>query len=275
MSKKNNAFKQDSFIIYNSQYEPVRSFSNEDLGKLFHTIFKYHLEEEIGELEDKILVAFEFYKVQFGYDYKKRKKIIEARTESGRLGGLAKKANATFAKQNKQSLANLAINVNDNGNDNDNDINKEAAPSNEVKLILEDLNKRIKSKKGFSPLAQCNQDLINARISEGFTVENFITVNEKKVRQWLNDPEMSKFLRPSTLYGDKFDGYLNEIVCELPANQSNSFSKIKYPTADERARENSKWLHEEILRRRNEQKDGVESVQGTYQIIEGFLEEDN
>ncbi len=287
MSNKNNAFKQDSFIIYNSQYEPVRSFSNEDLGKLFHTIFKYHLEEEIGELEDKILVAFEFYKVQFGYDYDKRKKIIEARTESGRLGGLAKKANANFAKQNKQSLANLAINVNDNengngnGNDNDNgndddcDINKEAVPSNEVKLILEDLNKRIKSKKGFSPLAQCNQDLINARISEGFTVENFITVNEKKVKQWLNDPEMSKFLRPSTLYGDKFDGYLNEIVCELPANQSNSFSNIKYPTADERARENSKWLHDEILRIRNEQKDGGDSVQGTYQIIEGFLEEDN
>ena len=106
-------------------------------------------------------------------------------------------------------------------------------------------------------------------------MENFITVNEKKVKQWLNDPEMSKFLRPSTLYGDKFDGYLNEIVCELPVNQSNSFSNIKYPTADERARENSKWLHEEILRRRNEQKDGEDSVQGTYQIIEGFLEEDN
>ena len=71
-------------------------------------------------------------------------------------------------------------------------------------------------------------------MSEGFTVENFITVNEKKVKQWLHDPAMSKYLRPETLYGKKFDGYLNEVVCDLPATNSDSLNNNKFPSADER-----------------------------------------
>ena len=71
-------------------------------------------------------------------------------------------------------------------------------------------------------------------MAEGFTVENFITGNEKKVNQWLHNPEMSKYLRPATLYGNKFDGYLNEVVCDLPATNSNSLNKNKFQSADER-----------------------------------------
>jgi len=84
-------------------------------------------------------------------------------------------------------------------------------------------------------------------MSEGFTVENFITVNEKKVKQWLHDPEMSKYLRPATLYGNKFDGYLNEVVCDLPATNSNSLNKNKFQSVDERRIENNKKVFEESL----------------------------
>ena len=31
-----------------------------------------------------------------------------------------------------------------------------------------------------------------------------------KSSQWLNDSKMEKFLRPETLFGTKFEGYLNE-----------------------------------------------------------------
>ena len=33
-----------------------------------------------------------------------------------------------------------------------------------------------------------------------------------KASQWLNDSKMSNFLRPETLFGSKFEGYLNEKV---------------------------------------------------------------
>ncbi len=170
-------------------YVAVRNFSNTDAGKLFHTICRYALGENIDDIEEKIKVAFNFFKVRLDKNRKNWGKTRIARKESGRLGGLAKQANAKFAKQNKQTVANLPVNVSDSVSDsvsvndiNDsvsvNDIKKKASPSEEVITILEDLNKRIKSKKGFSPLAQSNQNLIKARMSEGFTVENFITVND-------------------------------------------------------------------------------------------------
>lgn len=54
--------------------------------------------------------------------------------------------------------------------------------------------------------------LINARKKEGFTLEDFKTVIDKKTSQWLNDKKMSPYLRPETLFGTKFEGYLNEVV---------------------------------------------------------------
>lgn len=52
--------------------------------------------------------------------------------------------------------------------------------------------------------------LIVARLKEGFTVDDFKKVIDIKSSQWLRDLEMSKYLRPETLFGNKFEGYLNE-----------------------------------------------------------------
>lgn len=62
----------------------------------------------------------------------------------------------------------------------------------------------------YRPNSKKTKDLIHARLSEGFTVEDFKTVIHKKAKQWQNDPKMIKFLRPETLFGSKFEGYLNE-----------------------------------------------------------------
>lgn len=52
---------------------------------------------------------------------------------------------------------------------------------------------------------------ILARRDEGFTLEDFRSVHEKKCAAWLNDPRMSPYLRPETLYRpSKFESYLNE-----------------------------------------------------------------
>ena len=276
--EKNDPSEKDNILINLDDYQAVRNFSNEDAGKLFHTICRYSLGEEIGDLEDKIQVAFSFFKVRLDENRKNWEKTRIERKKAGRLGGLAKQANANFAKQNEQTVANVAVSDNVNVSDSVsvNDIKKKASPSDAVITILEDLNKRTKSKKGFSPLAQCNQNLIKARMSEGFTVENFITVNEKKVKQWLHDPEMSKYLRPATLYGNKFDGYLNEVVCDLPATNSNSLNKNKFQSADERRIENNKKIFEESLvevnnERNRQEEEGGDS--GFFSQLHGELPE--
>ncbi len=53
------------------------------------------------------------------------------------------------------------------------------------------------------------KSLIKARLNEGFELEDFKIVIDKKCREWLNT-DMQKYLRPETLFGNKFDGYLNQ-----------------------------------------------------------------
>lgn len=63
--------------------------------------------------------------------------------------------------------------------------------------------------------------LIDARRKEGFTLDDFKTVIDKKTAQWKNDSKMSAYLRPETLFGTKFEGYLNEIVAPPATTDRN------------------------------------------------------
>lgn len=52
------------------------------------------------------------------------------------------------------------------------------------------------------------RDCIHARVAEGFTLDDFITVIDKKCDEWIGT-EWEKYLRPETLFSPKFEGYLN------------------------------------------------------------------
>lgn len=54
------------------------------------------------------------------------------------------------------------------------------------------------------------KDLIRARFNENFTLNDFKKVIDIKCREWLYDDKMKKFLRPETLFGTKFESYLNQ-----------------------------------------------------------------
>lgn len=73
--------------------------------------------------------------------------------------------------------------------------------------VIEYLNR--KTGKAYRPSTDKTKKLISARFSDGFTLEDFNTVIDIKTEQWLGT-EMEKYLRPETLFGTKFEGYLNE-----------------------------------------------------------------
>jgi len=54
-----------------------------------------------------------------------------------------------------------------------------------------------------------NKELINARLKEGFTIEDFKKVHRIMLRVWGADEKMVKYLRPITLWGTKFESYFN------------------------------------------------------------------
>ena len=62
--------------------------------------------------------------------------------------------------------------------------------------------------------SQNTRKLIKARFNEGFNENDFITVIEKMCYLWNREPkkgekDMRLYLRPSTLFGTKFENYLN------------------------------------------------------------------
>ena len=75
------------------------------------------------------------------------------------------------------------------------------------KEIIEHLNQ--KSGKNYRYSSKATQKHIKARIKEGFTLEDFKRVIDWKVSKWIGT-DMEQYLRPETLFGTKFESYLNE-----------------------------------------------------------------
>lgn len=75
--------------------------------------------------------------------------------------------------------------------------------------IVEYLNK--KANKNYKHNSDKTRRFIDARLNEGFTLEDFKKVIDNKCRSWLNDERMNQYLRPETLFGTKFEAYLNEM----------------------------------------------------------------
>ena len=95
-------------------------------------------------------------------------------------------------------------------NNNTRDINTLSRNSTRTpyKEIIDYLNE--KTGREYKHTAKANQRVIKARMNEGYALEDFKTVIDKKYDEWNNDTKMKKFLRPETLFSTNFDRYLNE-----------------------------------------------------------------
>ena len=65
-------------------------------------------------------------------------------------------------------------------------------------------------------------NLVRARLKEGFTIEDFKTVIDKKVRSW-KGTSFEQYLTPFTLFGDKFEVYLNQNILKENYGKSNNY----------------------------------------------------
>jgi len=64
----------------------------------------------------------------------------------------------------------------------------------------------------YSPKSQSTISHIRARFREGFTPDDFRRVIDAMTDAWIDDPKMRVYLRPSTLFGTKFESYLNQAL---------------------------------------------------------------
>jgi len=101
-------------------------------------------------------------------------------------------------------------------------INKETISniySPKIAEIIGYLNER--TGQNLKPTTKMYAKHIVARLKENYTLEDFKTVIDKKCVEWMGT-DMQKYLRPETLFGTKFDQYLNQPVSKSkPSGKSN------------------------------------------------------
>ena len=76
------------------------------------------------------------------------------------------------------------------------------------------------------------KDLISARFGEGFTRDDFIEMIDFKCAEWMHSEKMRGYLRPETLFGAKFEGYLNQArMAKNITGAESSFSTDEFYSA--------------------------------------------
>lgn len=174
----------------------------------------------IPELDGITQMAFSFIRSQMDRDNEKYESRVAANRENGKKGGRPKKPkgneenpkNPMVLEETERNPEN-PIKSNDKDNDKEKDINTLSAKPDRtetIRKVVQYLND--KAGKHFKASTENTKKHINARLNEGYSLDDFIAVVDKKVQAWKGDPQMDRYLRPETLFGRKFESYLNENV---------------------------------------------------------------
>jgi uncharacterized phage protein (TIGR02220 family) len=98
--------------------------------------------------------------------------------------------------------------------------------NNIYSVVIDYLN--IKANTSYRINTKNTQSLINARMKEGYKAEDFKKVIDIKSKEWLGT-DFEKYLRPTTLFGGKFENYLNEANKKAPVGAGTQKNNLVNP----------------------------------------------
>lgn len=208
---------KNSFVLYTSYNDQIKLLNMEQRGLLLTAIIQFASGCELPEMDGMTQMAFAFIRSDMERDAEKYRQTCEARKEAGKSGGRpkAKKANGFSEKakkangfSEKQSKAKKPDNEYEDEDDDDYDSERVvSAPAYPYKDVIDYLNQKAGTQ--FKDKSKDSRRHIKARFDEGFTMDDFKKVIDGRVKAWKGDPKMCEYLRPSTLFGSKFEAYLN------------------------------------------------------------------
>lgn len=269
------ADNKNSFIVYAADIkETLDKLTDDQVAELFRGMVDYQITGEAPEFSGVLEFAFIPIRQQMDRDNTKWERTREKRVKSGRQGGIrsgevrkakaeneANEASASKSKQTKQNEANEAVNVNVNVNDNVNvngNVNVSDSfeagsdgPAPLSSLLISYLNEKAGTNYNVTAaFVQRIGELMNA----GYTADDMKSVIDKKVSEWKDSDKMRGYLRPRTLFGDKFEEYVGAPVPLEIENQQKE---------EEKRREITEKLQEE----RSSKAESLSSILGRIQVI--------
>lgn len=214
---------KDNFLLKKSQQAVFNELSDIDAGKLIKGIYEYVNTGDSG-LNGYLKVVFIPIKSDIDKNEENYKKRCEINKKNGSKGG-APKGN-TNAKKSETTENNQSVNeTTENNMNNHNHIHNHTHNSisnnnlDIIKDIINYLNNKTDSK--FKYTTKSTQQKIKARLNEGYKLNDFIGVIDKKHKEWVGT-EFEKYLCPDTLFGTKFEKYLNQKDDDKDKNNKKS-----------------------------------------------------
>lgn len=131
-----------------------------------------------------------------------------------------KQTNKQLTSNQQATNKQLTTNKNKENKENENNDLKETIPFVD---IIDYLNS--KAEKSYKSTSKKTRSLIKARWDEKFTLKDFEIVIDKKVAEW-NGTDMDKYLRPETLFGNKFESYLNQKTTNSKMNVGTNRNNV-------------------------------------------------
>ena len=199
---------RDSFSIYRSVFEALKAYPPEEAMKAFVMIGEYSMDDKSPEETSGYAYGL-FTSVKPLLDRSKK------RSEAGRIGGQTEKQNEANVKQNEANGSNLEAKKKEERRKEKGEREKSSILSDEqpAEYPYKEVVDRLNAKAGtaFKDKSKDTRSHIKARFDEGYSLDDFFTVIDKKVADW-QGTEQEKYLRPSTLFGTKFESYLNQKV---------------------------------------------------------------
>lgn len=190
--------ERKQFTFYKSFYTAIRRFKRKsDRCDAYEAMFEYVFFGVMPELEKlSPTVASNFELIQPTLDAGRRK------AEGGAKGKPGSRAEKMTQRYEKDTGKEIEVEI-----ENEIELEKEL----EYECIYSEIVGYLNSKTGkaYRPSSRRTRAAIHARLEEGFALEDFKAVIDRKCADWLKDPKMEEYLRPETLFGPKFESYLN------------------------------------------------------------------
>jgi uncharacterized phage protein (TIGR02220 family) len=183
-----------SFTIYEEYYDLITLLpSEEEQARVLLAMTKYMFEDQEMVLNDKETKVFVNLKRPLNKSKKQSKRRTKQKPNENQIETTEETELKPQTQPNENTSNDVYVYVN----------------VNVIKDIINYLNKKTNS--NFKYQTKSTQTKINARLNEGYTFDDFIAVIDKKYNDWINT-EFEKYLCPETLFGTKFEKYLNQKV---------------------------------------------------------------
>lgn len=227
--------EQKGFIVYGDIQDVLTELDDQQTAQLFRGMVDYFVSGKDPKFTGILKFVFIPIKQQMDRNADKYEKKCEK---------MRANANKRWAKTaNSESMqlhandANTKTNTNtDTKTDTDTNTNTMSVP--DASSLSSDLISYLNDKAGTShkPTRSVTKQ-IQGLLDAGYTPFQIRTVIDKKCDEWLNDSKMRGYLRPSTLFGDKFDEYLNAPVslkAEAERKRTETISDLKRQLEEKR-----------------------------------------